>query len=574
MNQAFVLMRGFFLTTFFLLLSPWLFAQKLLDKRISISAKDKPVSDVLRMVGESGKFSFSYNSDILPGDSLVSVTVRSKSVRQILEVILPSGYQFKESADYVIIQRTAKEKYYYLTGHILDNDTGKEVDYASIYNKEQLTSALSDDGGNFRLRLRERSFPFLLFISKVGYADTSIVVNSEKAEIRVVMYPKAVDLDPLVIKYSDGGNSWLTRAFLSSKLRMQSQNISRFFVALPFQASFTPGLSTQGRMSSQVINKFSLNIMGGYTAGVNGVELAGLFNISKKDVKYVQIAGIFNVVYGKVTGVQMAGLHSHVMNSVSGVQLSGFSNMVNGDLEGVQMSGILNRTTGNLRGVQMASRSNITKGDFSGTQVAGLVNIGRKEVKGVQIAGIVNYAKVLRGVQVGMINLADSSSGYSIGLLNIVKKGKGSLSLYANELVPVNFAWKSGSKRLYNIFALGASGGNQKAYTFGFGLGTEFSLTRNVTMHVEFVNQTVYLGTWHDVPSVNRFQTGLNLKLSKRLSLSAGPSFSMFDNRAKEPVKGYQTFDDKGFFNFNMNRHTKAWIGWQGGLTWNYGGQF
>ena len=37
-------------------------------------------------------------------------------------------------------------------------------------------------------------------------------------------------------------------------------------------------------------------MFGGYTAGVNGLEIGGLFNLNKKDVRYVQAAGLFNIV--------------------------------------------------------------------------------------------------------------------------------------------------------------------------------------------------------------------------------------------------------------------------------------
>ncbi len=54
----------------------------------------------------------------------------------------------------------------------------------------------------------------------------------------------------------------------------------------------------------------------GYTAGINGVELAGAFNINKTDVKYVQAAGLLNFTGGSVKGAQLAGLHNHVLGNV------------------------------------------------------------------------------------------------------------------------------------------------------------------------------------------------------------------------------------------------------------------
>lgn len=531
-------------------------AQKFLNKNVSVSVKNKPVSEVLKLTGEQGGFSFSYNSDIIPGDSIVTVSIKSGSVRQILDVLLPGKYLYKETGNYIIIQKNPKEKYYQITGQVFDHETEKEVDYASVYSRQQLASDLTDDSGFFKLRLHDRNFPFTLNLSKVGYADTTIVIHSETdSGMKVFIIPKAIDLDTLIITNSEKSHFWLAKLFVSSRMRAQSRNLSNFFIALPFQASLTPGLSTHGRLSSQIINKFSLNIYGGYTAGVNGVEIGGLFNISKKDARYLQMSTTFNAVAGRFTGVQVSGIYNQVLDSLKGVQISGLAGFINKDLLGVQISGV----------------GNVTKGDVHGAQMSLLGNVSGKSIRGLQMAILFNYAKNLKGVQIGVINVADTSSGYSVGLLNIVKKGSGAFSVYANELVPFNIAWKSGSRKLYNIFNIGSQmNSTSKAYVFGFGFGSEFILYKNLKFNTEITHQNIYLGNWKNKPVLFRLQTGLNLKLSKRLSLNGGPSFSTYYSEQKEFKANYQPFNDKGFFRFKPGQDTSAWLGYQLGVSWNY----
>jgi hypothetical protein len=604
MNWTFTLSGTMLTAALILMLSSVGHAQKLLNKKVSIHVNHRPVAEVLKAVSEQGEFNFSYNSNLIPGDSLVTLSVQSRSVKQVLDVLLPGIYQYKETGDYIIIQRPPKEKYFYLSGHILDHETGLAVDYASVYSIQQLTSVLTDEQGSFKLRLRDRSFPLSLTISKIGYADTSVVINSDQEiDLNLILYPKAIDLDPVFVRYSEGSGTWLGRLFVSSKLRLQSRNISRFFVSLPYQASLTPGLSTHGKMSSQVSNKFSLNVVGGYTAGVNGAEIAGVFNISKKDVRYVQVAGVFNVVSGHVHGAQMSGFYNQVLDSLKGAQVAGFGNQINKSLTGAQVSGVYNKVSGEIQGVQVSGVGNVAQsrimggqvsGVFNvaeasmngfqisgalnfgkdiveGVQVAGIGNMGRKDVKGVQVSALFNYARNLRGVQFGVINIADSSSGYSIGLINIVKKGKGVITLFSNEILPLNLAWKSGNHKLYSIFTIGtALNANNRAYTFGFGLGKDINLSKSLSLSAELISQNFYLGHWENLPVLYRMQTGLNLRLGNRLSLSAGPSFSTFYSENKELKTGYQSFSDKGFSRFTINSTTNAWIGWQFGLNWNY----
>jgi predicted 3-demethylubiquinone-9 3-methyltransferase (glyoxalase superfamily) len=52
--------------------------------------------------------------------------------------------------------------------------------------------------------------------------------------------------------------------------------------------------------------------------------------------------------------------------------------------------------------------------------------------------------------------------------------------------------------------------------------------------------------------------------------LNAGPSFSLFSSKQKEFKTGYQSFSDKGFLRFNVNKQTIAWAGYHFGLSWNY----
>jgi hypothetical protein len=546
-------------------------AQKLLDRNISVSVKNQSVSAILKLVEQQGGFKIGYNSDIISSDSIVVTFVRSGSVTQVLDALLTGKFQYKEKGDYIIIQRAVREKFYQIAGQVLDGETGQPVDYASVYSMQQLVSSLSDDDGTFKIRLRDRNFPIILNVSKVGYGDTTIVINAETdSGMNVVIYPKAIDLDTLVITNANASNFWLARLLVSSRLRAQSRNIGRFFVSLPFQASLTPGLSTHGRMSSQIINKVSVNIYGGYTAGVNGVEIGGLFNISKKNVRYVQLATTFNAVGGHFTGVQAAGIYNHILDSLNGVQLTGIGGFVKGHLQGVQASFIFNSVFGSMKGAQASLVANVVTTDVRGAQMTVIGNASLRNMRGLQL-GLFNYAKNLKGLQVGIINIADSSSGYSIGVLNVVRKGAGSISIYANELVPWNIAWKSGNRKMYNVITIGSSlNRTHRALMYGFGIGRQYILDKNLKWNTELQWQKIYLGTWENRPILYRFQAGLDLQLSKRFVLNAGPSFSLFSSKQKEFKTGYQSFSDKGFLRFNVNKQTNAWAGYHFGLSWKY----
>ncbi len=298
----------------------------------------------------------------------------------------------------------------------------------------------------------------------------------------------------------------------------------------PFQISLVPGVRTHGKMSGQVINNFSLNVFGGYSGGVNGLELGALFNIDKKEVHYLQAAGLFNIVGGNVTGLQMAGINNTVLKSVKGLQAAGVSNYAKGSFGGLQVAGVYNHTSDSVKGFQVAGVGNYARTKVSGVQIAGVANFSNREMRGTQIAGVINYAKKIKGVQIGLINIADSSDGYSIGLINIVLKGYHKLSLSTNELMNTNVAFKTGNRKFYSILQAGMNWGksDEKIYSFGYGLGSEMRLGKTFSINPEISANYLYLGSWDYLNLLNKFNLNLNVKLGKYVSIFGGPSINVY----------------------------------------------
>src|SRR5580704_8497621 len=78
---------------------------KLLDKKVTLKADHERLEDVLNELAKSGYFTFSYQSDILKKDHLVTLTIKESTLREALELILGKAYDYLESDDYVVIRR-------------------------------------------------------------------------------------------------------------------------------------------------------------------------------------------------------------------------------------------------------------------------------------------------------------------------------------------------------------------------------------------------------------------------------------------------------------------------------------
>src|SRR5690606_31022888 len=426
-------------------------AQPYLAREITVNSPGaKRLGDLLDSIGSQRAFYFSYNSDVVDADRQVNIPQYSGTLVGFLEQLFGPDYVFKESPGYVIIRyaprlialtvrvEQRRGRPLIVEGQVRDADDGAVINQASIYERNVLVSTLSGPTGNFRLSFRRPNETIWLTVSKENYRDTTVAlllpveVGSKATVRRYWFFPKddSRGLEGTV----------LGRFFTNSKQRIQRINLDGFFAYNAYQISFTPGISSQGLFNSQVVNQASLNIVGGHTAGVNGVEVGGLFNVNQRDVRYFQTAGLFNLVGRNVEGVQIAGISNIVVGGVSGIQVSGVSNR-SGDVTGMQFSGVFNVAA---------------------------------DVRGVQLAGLVNVA---------------DSSDYPIGLVNFVKNGRRSVGIGVSEWGMAHVTFRSGGRVLYGLIGVGykLEGGPQR-YGLDTGLGAHLLTAGMLGIDAEVAN--------------------------------------------------------------------------------------
>ncbi|OKS88633.1 peptidase associated/transthyretin-like domain-containing protein [Mucilaginibacter polytrichastri] len=510
---------------------PALFAQKNLNREITIgSIRQQPIGKVLQNISQNGRFSFAYNNNTIPSDSLISLQGYSGSLFILLTKLLGSNYEFKDIDGYVVLRHTpnrlsitaevviTQDNEVVVKGNICDNVSGARIKNASVYEKNLLISSLTDADGNFELKLKAGAGSVGLTVSKESYRDTSLFILSE---VKVYYHKVAKNYD----YYPEGTGKRLesnrfARLFISSKQIIQGMNLGNYFATSAYQISLTPGLSSHGMYNSQVIDHVSLNLLGGYTAGINGIEAGGVFNINRKNMQYVQLAGAFNLVGGNVSGLQAAGIYNNVYKSAFGVQLAGCAN-IDSMARGLQVAGLINKTKGKNSGMQLAGLFNMAA-ETKGIQLAGLGNWSSGQT-GSQISGLFNVGKKVKGFQLAMlINVADSSD-YPVGLINLVKTGEKSIAVSTDELWFTHIDLRSGGRVLYGLVGTAFKFNVRPAYALSLGIGAHIIHRSRFSLDGEYVNQQTFN------MRKNLYQTnGLKLlpgyRFTKTLRVFAGPS--------------------------------------------------
>src|SRR6476659_5744368 len=201
----------------FIFISSASYAQAILQKNISLDVNRQRLDNVLEILSNKGDFYFSYNSKIVKKDSLVSLNVRNKTVRETLGLLFNNTYEFVESGNYVIIRKTpirmtmvtnkavVEDKIYSESGYVFDEQSGVAINEASVYEKKQLASALTNDAGYFKLKLKSsKTNAATLFISKEFYEDTSIVIEPRhNQELTITMVPVEREEDKVTVAPED-----------------------------------------------------------------------------------------------------------------------------------------------------------------------------------------------------------------------------------------------------------------------------------------------------------------------------------------------------------------------------------
>ncbi|MEM6804416.1 MAG: hypothetical protein AAF696_23655, partial [Bacteroidota bacterium] len=380
---------------------------------------------------------------------------------------------------------------------------------------------------------------------------------------------------------------FLVRQFVKAEILYQSlmrdSVVSRFA-----QFSLLPHLSTSRSTALYKHNKFSLNLLAGYSSGLRGLEIGGLMNIDRNKVSGLQLAGLGNVVGGNTQGVQIAGGFNVNRSSVRGIQLAGINNWADsliggqfspvnnylkGELAGIQLSAAVNVSKGNIKGVQAAGILNAGK-SLKGLQVAGVANISTKEFSGLQVSSIFNKASSGKGLQLGLINVCDSLEGVPIGLINIIKEGYRGVEIGGGISLPTSIKLKTGNHALYSILALGWRPGDQGIWGYGFGLGNARKIRPNIYLHNEIL-------IWHIhqdqtfITKLNhllQFHPSLHKTLSPKLELSLGPVFNVhlsnyIDPLTGSPLSSLHPYNSQAKLSENASNLFQFWLGGQIALT-------
>lgn len=559
-----------------------------LERAVTLKVYNLPLNEVFKIIGNQSQVVFSYTPSF-DDKRKITLTCQKRPLRLVLNDLLKgTECTYKAKDKYIIMKCEGKAQVQpsVVTGYIYNGVDSTIIPQASIYVRQTRHSAISNDYGFFSLSYSARLPNITVSFAKEDYKDTSFVIyNQNKQEILIYLFPKTPENiieipdtipsvippvavnDSVVPRVADSIPPYTRKDFInrmlekSKKVKYNLRNISDTLFSL-FSISFTPYISSNRLLAVNTVNKFALNIIGGYSLGTEILEVGGVFNIDKGDVKGTQIAGVFNMVGDTVRGAQLAGAFNATGKSMNGYQAAGIMNLNLNRTKGVQMGGVLNINLKKMEGVCIAGTGNISD-TLQGAGLAGLFNVSGCSRKSFELSGLFNQAfygqnnyqvssifnrtkkgetssqlsvfynraHILKGVQLGFVNYADSvSGGVPIGFLCIVKKGYHKIELATDELQFGTIAFHTGVPRFYNIFFGGINYKNSNVWTCGYGVGSDFVLKNKLGLTLNATTQSILS---NDLPEtefnlLNKLFVGLSYQVFPKIRIDLGPTFNLF----------------------------------------------
>lgn len=203
----------------FLLMMKVSFAQgednSVLDYRVDIEVKDESIASVLEKISSLTQVYFSYDPSLIEADKRIDASLTSKSIREILDAILPSRFSYRVLDNQVIITLpeegqgvSAKDSVYdagaliLFQGRVMAFDEKDPLPYASISVLKQNIGTISNTDGDFELKLPGSMINDTVVVSCMGYKQFRLPVKEITGEtVSVYLQPANIQLQEVKVIY-------------------------------------------------------------------------------------------------------------------------------------------------------------------------------------------------------------------------------------------------------------------------------------------------------------------------------------------------------------------------------------
>jgi hypothetical protein len=177
------------------------------ERRISINAENQPLYSILDQISWQSRVYFSYDATLVEADLPHTVEAIDKSLFSVLNQLFdPQKFVLTEIENQIIITKkgnsetdiitaaadTIPVKYFFLSGKILERRKENPISFASVSVINKPIGTITNNDGEFLLKLHPRYINDTLIISSMGYARIYIPASDLLDEDLILMDPVSI----------------------------------------------------------------------------------------------------------------------------------------------------------------------------------------------------------------------------------------------------------------------------------------------------------------------------------------------------------------------------------------------
>ena len=203
------------ITFLFFFLSQFILTGQDLDRQISLEVNNNRLKDVLDLIAKEGDVSFSYSSLSIPVDQKITYRCDSRSIRKVLNTILPPlGIEWLV-VEYQIVLKRKKSGVssgtatpartlpsYVVSGYIRDKTTGEALIGANVVVRKSMMGTTTNTYGFYSLSLpqgiHEVEYSYLGFQEQTRSMDLQ-----QNKEVSLEMEETSLGMREVVIRARD-----------------------------------------------------------------------------------------------------------------------------------------------------------------------------------------------------------------------------------------------------------------------------------------------------------------------------------------------------------------------------------
>lgn len=191
-----------------LLLSSFAFQAKAQEKPeplnllITMVMDSTTVESFLEKLVNENNLYFSYNPDLLP-DGTSNYNFRDKPLGEVLKAILPDTLYRVSLADQQLIITRVEPKPLSVTGRVVEKDGKTPLEYAAVSVENEFVGTMTNNEGNFDIRIPYELRNRKLVISSLGYRQKIISLKDLEREPVVRLHGETVRLREITVSPVD-----------------------------------------------------------------------------------------------------------------------------------------------------------------------------------------------------------------------------------------------------------------------------------------------------------------------------------------------------------------------------------